>query len=256
MNDWKPDRRSTNTYADFALETEGINIYSEGALHASLKKHIFREGDRLEVAIGGKVVDLVRANGDLVEIQTKRLDRIVDKVLGLAQFGHVHVVLPLAVETLIHRIDPATGELLATRKSPRHCDIYYIFDEMVRATSLIGAENVTIEACFVKIQEFRTRDGTGSWRRKGERTVARELLEVLETRRFDSKMEWLRILPESATAPDTVWDSASLASALAIAPARARKILYSLRKADILLDLGKLGTRKTFRVRPELYSPS
>jgi hypothetical protein len=48
----------------------GIGAIGEGPLHAAIKAILARPGDRLEVPLGGFVVDLVRADGELVEVQT------------------------------------------------------------------------------------------------------------------------------------------------------------------------------------------
>ena len=180
----------------------------------------------------------------------------MSKVLELATHENVVVVHPIAIETTICRTDPSTDEIISIRKSPKHGTVYNLFDEMVRASSLIGAEHVTIDVILVRIREIRTRDGRGSWRRNGDSTVSRELIEVVETRRFESREDWIQLLPQSSLAPEGAWDSLSLAAALGIAPARARKLLYSFRRANILADAGKAGNRKLYRVLPANQSPS
>ena len=75
----------------------GIGVYAESGLHAALKVALAGPEDRFEVPLEGKVVDLVRgseADEELVEIQTKRLDKIAAKVLALAEGHRVRVVHP------------------------------------------------------------------------------------------------------------------------------------------------------------------
>jgi hypothetical protein len=140
--------------ADAACEVaespfEGIGVYAESGLHASLKRHFAGPEDAFEVPVEGKVVDLVRMTSrgeELVEVQTKRLDKIAPKVLALAEGHRVRVVHPIAAETCIRRVEPGSGELLSERKSPKRGDLYSVFDELVRAPSLIGARNVSLVA--------------------------------------------------------------------------------------------------------------
>lgn len=228
-------------------ETEGINTYTESALHAALKAYLAGPGDRFEVPTEGRIVDLVRAGGELVEVQTARLDKIAEKVLALARTRAVRVVYPVVAETRILRLDPGTGELLSERKSPKRGDFYSLFDELVRAPRLIAAKNVTVEVLLVRTRELRTRDGTGSWRRRGDRTLARELLEVLESRSLGSRKDWLGILPPGLSPP---WDSAGLGEGLGIGSSRARKVLYSYWKAGLLEEAGRLGRRKLYIAVP------
>ncbi len=243
-----PGPAAEDTVPEFVAERSGINLYSEGSLHAELKRRLARPGDRLEALVAGKVVDLVKADGELVEVQTKGLGKIVPKVLALAAAGHrVRVVHPVALETRIKRIDPSSGELVSERRSPKRGDLYSLFDELVKATSLIAAPGVTVEALLVRDSVLRVRDGTGSWRRKGDRTADRLLEEILDSRRLATRRDWLALIPRGLDAP---YSSASLGEALGIAPDRARKILYSLARAGLLRETGRAGRRKTYEKAP------
>lgn len=233
--------------AGFVAEYSGINLYSEHSLHSSLKEYLARPGDRLEAKVGGRVVDLVRADGELVEVQTRGLGKIEPKVLELAKAGRkVRVVHPIAVEKEIRRLDPKTEELLSVRMSPKRCDVYDLFDELIHATGLIAAKNVTVELLFIRSAQTNKRDGSGSWRRKGDRTVDRELLEVLSSRSFRTRSQWLALIPKSLPEP---WSSASLAEGLGIGADKARKLLYCLAKAGLVAEAGKAGNRKLYERR-------
>ena len=63
-----------------------IGTLNEGSLHAGLKQWLWQPGDRVEVPVGGFVVDLVRGN-QLIEIQTtsfaamgRKLDHLLEEV--------------------------------------------------------------------------------------------------------------------------------------------------------------------------------
>jgi hypothetical protein len=230
----------------FAAECSGINLYSEHSLHSSIKERLARPGDRLEARVEGKVVDLVRSDGELVEVQTRGLGKIAPKVLSFAASGRrVRVVHPIVVEKTIRRLDPKTEELVSTRRSPKSCDLYDLFEELARATGLIAARNVTVEALLVRVAEVKLRDGSGSWRRRGDRVVDRELVEVISSRSFRTKGQWLGLIPKGLSAP---WSSASLGERLGIESERARKILYCLAKAGLLKEAGKDGKRKLYEM--------
>jgi hypothetical protein len=230
--------------APIVAERSGINLYAEHSLHAQLKEYLAGPGDRLEVPMGGRVIDLVRADGELVEVQTGNLGKIVAKTLALAGSGHrVRVVHPIAAEREIRRLDPKTAELLSVRKSPRRGDVFTLFDELVMAAGLVASRNVTVEALLIKTVEVKTRDGSGSWWRRGDRTVDRELLEVLSSRSFRTPGQWLSVIPGDLLPP---WTSSSLGEALEIGPDRARKILYCLARAGLLIEVDKDGRRKAY----------
>jgi hypothetical protein len=225
-------------------EKTGINLYSEYSLHEQLKAYLAKDGDRLEASVEGKIIDLVRADGELVEVQTGHLGQLAPKVLALAEKGYrVRVAYPVAAERTLRRLDPATGELLSVRKSPKRGDLYSLFDELVHAPDLIAANNVTVEMLTVKSVETKTRDGSGSWWRKGDRTIDKELVEVISSRTFSAPDQWLAVIPESLEEP---WDSVALGEALGVKPEKARKILYCYCRAGLLVELGKEKRRKTF----------
>ena len=46
-----------------------IGLLREGPLHAAVKDLLAAPGDRVEVPVGRFVIDLVRADGELVEVQ-------------------------------------------------------------------------------------------------------------------------------------------------------------------------------------------
>lgn len=232
-------------------EQTGINLFSEYSLHEQLKERIAAPGDRIEVSVEGKVVDLVRADGELVEVQTGHLGQLEPKVLGLAAKGYrVRVVYPVPAELELRRLNPRTNELVSTRRSPKRGDEYSLFDELVHAPGLIAADNVAVEVLVVKCVETRTRDGSGSWRRKGDRTLDIELVGICSSRSFCSREEWLTVIPAGLGEP---WDSNNLGGALGIGPARARKILYCFSRAGLVAEAGKDGRLKRYaraRSRP------
>jgi hypothetical protein len=234
----------TSKTGQYVAECSGINLYSEYNLHSQLKSYLAEPGDRLEARVEGRVVDLLRSGGEIVEVQTGSLGKIVPKVVALAASGRrVRVVHPVEVEREIRRLDPKTEELLSTRRSPKRGDLYSVFDELVRAPGLIASRNVTLEVLLVRAAEVKIRDGTGSWRRRGDRTVDRELVEVLSARSFRTRAQWLALIPKSLPPP---WSSSSLGEALGIDPDRARKILYSFARAGLVAEDGKEGRRKLY----------
>ena len=225
-------------------ERLGINLYSEYSLHSQLKNYLAKPGDRLEALVEGKVVDLVRADGELVEVQTGHLGQLKRKAVALAGKGYrVRVVYPVSAARELRRLDPVTSELLSVRKSPKRGDIYDLFDELARAPELISTHNVIVEILMIRSVETKVRDGSGSWWRKGDRTVDRELVEVISSRDFGNPGQWLALIPQGLASP---WTSAALGEALGIESRRARKILYCLCRAGFLAESAKVGRYKTY----------
>lgn len=234
--------------SNLVAESAGIGLYAEHGLHAALKlAYADRPGARLEVRVAGKVVDVVLPD-ELVEIQTRNIGSIAEKILHLACTGPVRVVHPIVVETIIDRIDPSDASLESSRRSRSRKDRYSLFDELVHAPLLVGSPNVRFDAVLVRVREVRVRDGSGSWRRRGDRVLSRDLAEVVSTISLDSRADWLALIPSSLASP---YDSAALGTALGIPAPRARKILYVLARAGLLCESGMSGRRKLYAAGAE-----
>jgi hypothetical protein len=114
-----------------------IGTLRERPLHAALKRWYARPGDRIEAAVDGYVVDLVR--GDLlIEIQTRGFATLRAKLTDLLERGHrVRVVHPIAVDRWLIRIDGG-GSVLTRRRSPRHGALVDIASELVSFPHLVA----------------------------------------------------------------------------------------------------------------------
>jgi len=69
-----------------------IGVMHEGPLHAAIKAFLVRPRDRLEVPVGRFVIDLVRADGELVEVQTGGFSGLGKKVDALLAEHRVRIV--------------------------------------------------------------------------------------------------------------------------------------------------------------------
>jgi hypothetical protein len=83
----------------------GIGMLREGPRHAEIKLLLAAPGDRFEVPVDRFVVDLVRADGELVEIQTDGFAARGPKLDASLDTHRMRVVHPLAAERRIVRVD-------------------------------------------------------------------------------------------------------------------------------------------------------
>ena len=225
-------------------ERSGINLYSERSLHDQVKRFLAGPGDRIEAAVDGRVVDLLKADGEIVEVQTRNLAALVPKARALSAAGRrVRIVHPVPELLRIQRKDPESGEVVSSRKSPKRGDLWSVFDELVKASALIGMPGISVEVLLVHVTEIRVRDGTGSWRRRGDRTEDRILDAVVGGGRWGTSDEWLSLIPAGLPPP---WTSESFGAAAGIPAPRARKALYCLSRAGLLVETGRSGRRKLY----------
>jgi hypothetical protein len=95
-------------------------------------------------SVGRFVIDLVRADGELVEVQTGGFGALGTKLDALLDEHRVRVVHPVAAEGRIVRVDEH-GEVASVRQSPKRPTALEVFDELVAFPSVLTHPNLTIE---------------------------------------------------------------------------------------------------------------
>ena len=161
-----------------------IGVMREGPLHAAVKALLAGPGDRLEVAVGRFVIDLVRADGELVEVQTGGFAPLARKLDALLDGHRFRIVHPVAAERRIVRVDEH-GEVVSVRRSPRRAGAVDVLDKLVAFPSLLSHPNLTIEVLLLREDHIRAeRPDSSGWRRRdpGER----RLVDVLDRIEIES----------------------------------------------------------------------
>ena len=209
----------------------------ESSLHAALKQWYALPDDDIEIPIDGHIIDIQRGEL-LIEIQFRNFNAIKQKLKKLLDNHPVRLVHPIAEEKWITRI-PATGEIpLGKRRSPKRGRTEHLFDELVYIAQLVKHPNFSLEILITAQEEIRRDDGKGSWRRRGWSIVDHRLIEVRENTLLTSPLDYLRFVPASLPEPFT---NRELSEALVIPRKLAQKIVYCLRKMDVVEVIGKRG---------------
>jgi hypothetical protein len=214
-----------------------IGTLRESSLHASLKALYARAGDELEATRAGYVVDLVRPH-ELVEFQTGGFGRLRPKLETLLAGHRVRIVHPVAVESVLVRID-GDGAITSRRRSPLRGRPLSLFDELVSIPALAVHPGLTFEVALVRVEEHRIDAPRTRWRRKPWRVADRLLVELVEAR----EIHVATVLPAGLAEPFT---TAEIADALAIDRALAQRIAYVLRGAGVIAEAGVRGRARTY----------
>ena len=213
-----------------------IGTLNEGSLHAQLKEWYANDGDLLEQPVDGYVIDLVR--GDLlVEIQTGGFAPLRKKLDNLLTTHQVRLVAPIAQERRIMKMSP-DGEVLSSRRSPKHGRFEDIFSRLVSIPKLIGNDNFSLDLLLTTEAEHRVHQPGKAWRRKGWVTVGRALDRVDDSMAIASAAELTAFLPDDVPAPFT---TADLAASLGAPRRLAQQMVFCLRELGELHIAGKAG---------------
>jgi hypothetical protein len=206
----------------------GVGELREGPLHAALKRVLARPGDRLEVPVDGFVIDLVRAGGELVEVQTGSFSPLRAKLDALLDRHRVRIVHPVAVERRIVRLD-GDGEVLSQRRSPLAPGPEAVFAGLVSFPTLLDHPHLTVEVLLCREDHVRAAApvrGRRFRRDPGER----RLREVVGSRILATPQDAAALVP----APPGPFTTRELAAAMGVPVALAQKAVRCL------LDLGQL----------------
>ena len=221
-----------------------IGVLQEKSLHASVKTWYAGPEDQLETKVDGYVIDIVRADDLLVEIQTRSFAPLKRKLGELTQTRRVRLVHPIATEKWIVKVD-AEGEVFGRRKSPKRGRVEDLFNEMVSVSHLMERETFAVEVLLIQEEDVRCYDGKGSWRHPEWRAYDRRLLDVVELRRFEEPEDFLALLPDDERLPRP-FTNRELAKAAGIRMNLAGKMTYSLRHMDALTVVGKKVNAQLF----------
>jgi len=234
---WCAVREQVEVSSESQNTPYGISVFNEKPLHAALKEWYARPGDRLEAAVDGYVIDIVR-DDFLVEIQTRSFSAIKSKLTELVRRHSVRLVYPIPVEKWIVRMAEEGAKPLGRRKSPRHGIPADVFEEMVSFPELLSDRHFTVELLLVREEEVRRQDRKRGWRRKGWVTEERRLLEVLGTLVMETPRDLAALIPDGLAEPFT---TADLARAVGRTRRLAQRMAYCLRAAGCITPAGRQG---------------
>ncbi len=215
----------------------------EGPLHAAVKAHLRTPGDEVEVPVGRFVIDLVRADGELIEIQTGGFGPLGAKLDALLDDHRMRIVHPVAAECQIIRVD-AHGEVVARRRSPKRGSALQLFDKLVAFPALLSHPNLKVEVVLLREDHIRgARPVTlrGRTRDPGER----RLVEILDRIEVGSPPDLLELLPPL---PGRPFSTRELASWTGCGVVLAQRAVYCLRLSGLLEPAGKRGPTPLYRL--------
>lgn len=213
-----------------------IGVLREGPLHAAVKEALALPGDRLEVPVGRFVIDLVRADGELVEVQTGNFAPLGPKLDALLDEYRFRIVHPVAAQRRIVRVDEH-GQMVSARRSPKHAAVLEVFDKLVAFPSLLTHPHLTVEVlllCEDHVRDSRPVRRRGRTRDPGQRRLV-ELLDRVELR---GPQDVVSVLPALPCRP---FSTRELASLLDCSTLLAQRTAYCLRMLGIVERVGKRG---------------
>ena len=233
-------------YTSSQSKNTGVSIgtLGEKSLHAILKLYYEPDASRHEISVGSFVADIVGEEG-IIEIQTRGLSRLKPKLTALPALCRVTVIHPIVADKRIICVDGKTGEVISTRRSPKHGSLYSAVRELYTLREFIPDDRLTIRLPVLTADEFRT-FGVKTSRRKKQRRQGKEYIsdivptDIMDEFTLRQSEDYAVFIPECLPSP---FSSSEFAAA-------ARTDLSSARMTINLLIKMNLAVRTE---RPRLF---
>jgi hypothetical protein len=223
--------------------TATIGELREGPLHRALKAWLAQPGDRLEVPVEGFVIDLVRADGELVEIQTGHFAPLRAKLDALLDRHRMRIAHPVPARRRVVRVD-AGGEVVGQRTSPKRATAAAIFEVLVSFPTLLSHPHLTIDVLLCAEDHVRA-PAPVRGRRFTRDPGQRRLVDVLERVELREPADLARLVP----LPGEPFTTRELAAAMGAPLPLAQKAAHCLRALAVLEPAGRRGRAPVHRVR-------
>ncbi len=182
-----------------------INTLNESSLHKKLKTiYSLNSEYQTEVTIDKWICDIASNSGNIIEIQTSNLSKLLPKAnFFLKQGKKFTIVYPFIAIKYIELYD-LNGCIKYRRKSPKTQTIYDSFKELTGIYSILLNQNFILELLAISITEIRqeTENPTQSQnnRRRHLKTWIKKdkiLNKILKTYRFNSVKNYISLIPEN-----------------------------------------------------------
>lgn len=230
-----------------AHNNKGIGTLSEKTLHAVLKLYYEPNEDKHEVAMSGYYADVYNDKG-IIEIQTRQLNKLRDKLSVFLQDYHVTVVYPLPFNKWLSWVNPDNGEVQGRRKSPRHFTEYDAFYELYRIKSYLKNPNLSINLVLMDMEEYKLLNGWSYDKKRGSTRYDRVPVGIRRIVKFDRIEDYMQLVPADLKEDFTVKD---FAMAAGVSVEASRYTLNILNYLEIVKRTGRVKNGYVYNVTEE-----
>ncbi len=187
----------------------GFGTLAEKRMHAVIKRYLCPNEDFHEVGMAdARFIADVRIGNEIFEVQSGSFYPMKKKIAYYLERTDctVTVVHPITVNKRVTEIDPATGEILSSKRSPKHERASDLLAELYPLIAHLPHERLKFRLFLIEAEEFRL---AGARRHRGKLVSARyecmptALLEVMD---FTSPQDFRVFLPPELPEIFTVKD--------------------------------------------------
>ena len=146
-------------------EKDKIGLLKEHTLHRVLKFYLSSDESNHEIKISRMYADVVLDN-HIYEIQTKSFNAMRNKLNVFLKDHEVTICYPVALNKILY-LTNEFGELISTKKSPKHGSPLDIFWELYKIKNYLNNPNLHFKILMLDIEEYREQKEKTWKNRKG-----------------------------------------------------------------------------------------
>lgn len=173
----------------------GIGTLGEKTMHAVLKNYYESDEEKQEIKIGNYVADIF-TGAEIVEIQTRQLNKLREKLTTFLGSYPVTVVHPIAGKKRVYWVNPETGEVSKGRVSPKHGTVFDAFYELYKIKPFLVQDGVTIRIPVLTVEEYKYLNGWGQDKKRGASRMDRIPVQMEEEMVFKSAADYAALVPD------------------------------------------------------------
>lgn len=229
--------------------TVPFSVINESNLHNTLKTfYAIQSNGKTEVKEDGHIYDIVTESGEIIEIQTRNLSQLKAKIEDiLSKEKKLKIVHPVIMTNTIILTDES-GCLISKRKSPKKGSIYDIFSELTGICPYLLNKLFTLEIIEINTTEHRVRTAEPVQSKNNKRRIPKNwykvnksLDEIISTYTFNSKEDYLNLLPKDLTEEFSAKDLKNLMYAKTKISRKEQKtinvLLWVLKKMELIIHI-------------------
>lgn len=225
-------------------ERQGIGTLSEKTMHAVLKNYYAPDEDMHEIPIENYVADIYTGT-EIVEIQTRSMNRMRKKLEAYLPLYPVTIVYPIPREKWLYWIDEETGEVSQKRKSPKKGNPYQAFIELYKIRPFLSNPNLRLRLDLIDMEEYRLLNGWSRDKKKGSERYDRIPTAFVEEVCIDCIRDYMQLIPYELPEQFTVKEFAKCAK---IPAQLAGTVLLIFTDLKLVTRVGKKGNSYIYEV--------
>lgn len=225
-------------------ERQGIGTLSEKTLHAVLKHYYAPDEETHEIPIESYVADIYTGS-EIIEIQTRAMERMRKKLESFLPLYPVTVVYPIPRAKWLYWVDEETGEVSQKRKSPKKGNPYQAFKELYKIRPFLKNPNLKFRFALIDMEEYRLLNGWSKDKKKGSERYDRIPTEFAEEVCIDCVRDYIQLIPYELSEAFTTKEFAKAAKI----PVRlAGVVLLIFTDLELVTRIGKKGNAYIYKV--------